>query len=106
MKQVKRLGMVVVTLFLPSLSFATTQVGASCPQKFIATVTNIVDVQAVAFPKVEIDFQIIQTLKGEQVSTKKIQILKDGPVQFKSGEVYTVESRENWLCSASLLSKT
>ncbi|MBC7539284.1 MAG: hypothetical protein H7281_10715 [Bacteriovorax sp.] len=112
MKQIKRLGMVafnmslVAITILGSLSaFGTTQIGVACPQKFIATVTNIEDVPAGAFPKVEVDFQVIQTLKGEQISSKKIQIVKDGPVQFKSGEIYTVESRENWLCSATLFSK-
>jgi hypothetical protein len=71
----------------------------------IATVTNIEDVESGTFPKVEVNFQIIQTLKGDQITSKKIQIVKGGPVQFKSGEIYTVESRENWLCSATLFSK-
>ena len=112
MKQTKRLGMVTFNIALlmisilgPISAFGTTQVGVACPQKFIATVTNIEDVQAGEFPKVEVDFQIIQTLKGDQISSKKIQIVKNGPVQFKSGEIYTVESRDNWLCSATLFSK-
>jgi hypothetical protein len=57
------------------------------------------------FPKVEVDFQIIQTLKGEKILSKKIQVVKDGPVKFKSGEIYTVESNKIWLCSATLFSK-
>ncbi|MFA6238801.1 MAG: hypothetical protein WC635_15805 [Bacteriovorax sp.] len=112
MKQLKRLGMVALNISLLSVSilgplsaFGTTQVGFACPQKFIATVTDVEDVQSGAFPKVEVNFQVIQTLKGDQVSSKKIQIVKDGPMQFKSGEIYTVESRENWLCSATLFSK-
>lgn len=113
MKQTKRLGMIarslsllVMTILGASVSaFGTTQVGVACPQKFIATVINIEDVQAGAFPKVEVNFQVIQTLKGDKISSKKIQIVKNGPVQFKSGEIYTVESRENWLCSATLFSK-
>jgi len=95
----------VLTAMFISPAFGTTQFGASCPQKFIATVTNVEDVQSGLFPKVEVDFQVIQTLKGEQISSKKIQIVRDGPVHFKSGEIYTVESRENWLCSATLFSK-
>ncbi|MGZ3787980.1 MAG: hypothetical protein ACXVLQ_05620 [Bacteriovorax sp.] len=112
MKLFTRLGkvalsnsLVVITILGPMSAFGTTQVGAACPEKFIATVTNVEDVQAGTFPKVEVDFQVIQTLKGGQISSKKIQIVKDGPVQFKSGEIYTVESRENWLCSATLFSK-
>ena len=108
----KRLGKVtinisllVITILAPVSAYSTTQFGVACPQKFIATVTNIEDVSAGAFPKVEVDFQVIQTLKGDQISSKKIQIVKNGPVQFKSGEIYTVESRENWLCSATLFSK-
>lgn len=112
MKQTKRLriiafkiSLVALTILGPVTAFSTSQVGIACPQKFIATVTSIEDVRTGAFPKVEVDFQVIQTLKGDQVTSKKIQIVKDGPVQFKSGETYTVESRENWLCSATLFSK-
>ncbi|MDO9182176.1 MAG: hypothetical protein Q7U04_07195 [Bacteriovorax sp.] len=112
MKQTEKLGMVVfkigfiaIAILSPLQIFATTQTGVSCPQKFIATVTNIADVEAGAFPKIEVDFQVIQNLKGDQITSKKIQIVKDGPIQFKSGEIYTVESRENWLCSATLFSK-
>jgi hypothetical protein len=106
MKQATGLRLVAISILLISaFANATTQVGAACPQKFIATVTNIENVQSGAFPKVEINFQIIQTLKGEEVTSKKIQIVKDGPLQFKNGEVYTVESRESWLCSASLFTK-
>ena len=112
MKQMKRLGMVAlnfsliaITVLSPLKASATTQVGAACPQKFIATVTDIEDVESGEFPNVEVNFQVIQNLRGDQISSKKIQIVKDGPVQFKSGEIYTVESRENWLCSATLFSK-
>lgn len=112
MKQLNRLGSVTFNLSLaamiilgPATALATSQVGSSCPQKYIATVTNVEDVPAGAFPKVEVDFQIIQTLKGNEITTKKIQIVKDGPLKFKSGEIYTVESRDNWLCSATLFSK-
>lgn len=112
MKQMKRLGMVAlnfslvaITILSPLKASSTTQIGAACPQKFIATVTDIEDVEAGEFPKVEVNFQVIQNLKGDQISSKKIQIVKDGPVKFKSGEIYTVESRENWLCSATLFSK-
>ena len=112
MKQMKRLGKVALNMSLvaiaivgPTSAVGTTQVGVACPQKFIATVTNIEDVQFGTFPKVEVNFQVIQTLRGDQFASKKIQIVKDGPIQFKSGEVYTVESRENWLCSATVFSK-
>jgi hypothetical protein len=112
MKQMKRLRMVALNTSLaaiailgPKSACATTQIGVACPQKFIATVTSVEDVQTGIFPKVEVNFQVIQTLQGEQFTSKKIQIVKDGPVQFKSGEIYTVESRESWLCSATLFSK-
>lgn len=112
MKQTKRLGIVTISTLLtlslalmPTKLLATSQMGATCPQKYIATVTNVEDVPAATFPKVEVAFQIIQTLKGDSAIYKKIQIVKDGPIQFKSGEIYTVESRENWLCAATLFSK-
>ncbi len=102
---VSLLSLVVITIVGPMSAFGTTQFGVACPQKFIATVTNMTELESGSFPKVEVDFQVIQTLKGDEISSKKIQIVKDGPVQFKSGEIYTVESRENWLCSATLFSK-
>ena len=112
MKQTKGLGLValnislaVFTILGPVTAFGTTQFGVSCPQKFIATVTDVEDVQSGMFPKVEVSFQVIQNLKGNEISSKKIQVVKDGPVQFKSGEIYTVESRDEWLCSATLFSK-
>ena len=78
----------------------------ACPEKYIATVTNVEDVQSsTAIQKVEVDFQIIQTLKGDSVVSKKLQIAKDGPIQFKSGEIYTLEANNAWLCSATAFSK-
>jgi hypothetical protein len=112
MKQTKRLGMVVAALsvIVGSMGMqdahSTSTFNLACPEKFIATVTNVEDVQAAStFPKVEVDFQVIQTLKGEKHLSKKIQVVKDGPVKFKSGEIYTVESNDVWLCSATLFSK-
>ena len=53
MKQTNRLGKVALKMSLITMTVlgtlsvsATTQVGVTCPQKFIATVTNIEDVQA------------------------------------------------------------
>ncbi len=112
MKQKLRLGLVAkkisltITLFFLSTSlYATSQTGSPCPEKFIATVTNVEDVQSENFPKIEINFQVIQTLKGNDLASKKIQIIKGGPIDFKSGETYTVEFRDRWLCSATLLTK-
>ena len=86
---------------------STSTFNHACPEKFIATVTNVEDVEnsSTPFPKVEVDFQIIQTLKGDKLLSKKIQVVKDGPVKFKSGEIYTVESNDIWLCSATLFTK-
>jgi hypothetical protein len=112
MKQITKLKVVALSIPLYAITFllsvpalATSVFGSSCPQKFIATVTNVEEVQAGAFPKVEVDFQVIQNLKGDQISSKKIQIVKNGPIEFKSGEIYTIESRDGWLCSATTLSK-
>lgn len=112
MKQVLRLGKVAVTLIGLAGSFgahnaqATSAFNLACPEKYIATVTNVEEVESSStFPKVEVDFQIIQTLKGEKVLSKKIQVVKDGPVKFKSGEIYTLEANDIWLCSATVFSK-
>lgn len=111
MKQIIRLGKVTITLLGLTASLALPKATAmsafnlSCPEKYIATVTNVEDVASSTFPKVEVDFQIIQTLKGEKILSKKMQVVKDGPVQFKSGEIYTLEARDQWLCSAAVFSK-
>lgn len=113
MKQFIGLGKVTITIFGLSLIMgvqdvhATSALNLACPEKYIATVTNVEDVasSSSAFPKVEVDFQIIQTLKGESVLSKKIQVVKDGPVKFKSGEIYTLEANQVWLCSATIFSK-
>lgn len=111
MKQIIRLGKVTITLFgltaslAPPKATAMSTFNLSCPEKYIATVTNVEDVASSTFPKVEVDFQIIQTLKGEKILSKKMQVVKDGPVQFKSGEIYTLEVRDQWLCSAAVFSK-
>lgn len=103
MKQLQRLGMVgfLVGLFSSPL-YSTTQIGWTCPEKFIGTVINVEDVVAATYPKVEISFQVIQTLKGTESATRKIQLVKNGPVEFKNGEIYTVEMRDAWLCTAEI----
>lgn len=103
MKRLRRLGMVgiLVGLFSSPL-YSTTQIGWSCPEKFIGTVVNVEDVVASTYPKVEVSFQVIQTLKGAESATRKIQLVKNGPVEFKNGEIYTVEMRDAWLCTAEI----
>lgn len=112
MKQIIGLGKVTITTFGLAMILgvqtaqATTAYNLSCPEKYIATVTNVEDVDSsAALQKIEVDFQIIQTLKGEEIRSKKIQIVKDGPVKFKSGEIYTLEANNAWLCSATVFSK-
>ncbi len=112
MKQIIRPGKVTITLLVglfiilgAQSAQAMSALNQSCPEKYIATVTNVEDVASSTFPKVEVDFQIIQTLKGEKILSKKIQVVKDGPVQFKDGEIYTLEANNQWLCSAAVFTK-
>ena len=100
----KRPWIVVVLVGLFSLPlYATSQIGLACPEKFIGTVINVEDLEASVFPKVEISFQVIQTLKGVETATlRKIQLVKNGPLNFKNGATYTVEMRDAWLCNAEL----
>lgn len=110
MKQVSGLGMVIIfglgLIIGVQDAHSMTAFNLACPEKYIATVTNVEELDAKALvPKVEVDFQIIQTLKGSDVVSKKIQVAKDGPVQFKSGEIYTLEANDVWLCSATVFSK-
>ena len=71
------LNFFVLVFFIPKDGKSTTQIAGSCPQKFIATVTNIEDVEAGSFPKVEVSFLVIQNLYGDQISSKKIKVVKD-----------------------------
>ena len=110
MKQITRLGKVIVFGLAISMTVQEAQsmsaFNLACPEKYIATVTNVEEIDSKALvPKVEVDFQIIQTLKGDSIVSKKMQVAKDGPVQFKSGEIYTVEANDAWLCSATSFSK-
>ncbi|MBC7428059.1 MAG: hypothetical protein H7336_05580 [Bacteriovorax sp.] len=111
MKHLNRLGLVAITLlglagiFCANKAQAMSAMNLACPEKYIATVTSVEDVASSTFPKVEVDFQIIQTLKGEKISSKKMLVVKGGPVEFKSGEIYTFEANDQWLCSASVFSK-
>lgn len=103
MKHIQRLGLVgfLVGIFSSTL-YATTQIGFACPEKFIGTVTNVEDIVASTYPKVEVSFQVIQTLKGSVETIRKIQLVKNGPLNFKNGEIYTVEMRNAWLCTAEV----
>jgi len=94
----------LLILFSP-LSIATTRFSLSCPNKFIGTVTNVEDMQSSGFAKVEVNFQVIQKIKGDSFTSKKIQVVKDGPIEFKTGETYTIETRDEWLCDATLLTQ-
>lgn len=101
----KKSALFLTFLILTSTAKANASFAFSCPNKFIATVTNVEDLQNVGFPKVEVNFQVIQSLKGDTFESKKIQVVKDGPIEFKTGQTYTVETRDNWLCNASVLSQ-
>ena len=102
MKQVLRLGMVMIFGMVMRDAYSMSALNQACPEKYIASVSTVEDVHSKALvPKVEVDFQIIETLKGDKISSKKMQIAKDGPIQFKRGETYTLEVNDLWLCSAT-----
>jgi endonuclease YncB( thermonuclease family) len=107
MEQMKKLKWLIVLVgFVSFSSQATSRFSLSCPSKFIGTVTSVTDVDSSTFQKVEVSFSVVQIVKGDTFETKKIQVIKDGPVDFKAGQTYTVETRDALLCDASLLSST
>jgi hypothetical protein len=107
MKQINKLVIgYSISLFISSHSFATSQFAFTCPNKFIATVVNVEEIQSNSFPKVEVSLQVIQKIKGDSFDTKKIQVVKDGPIEFKTGQTYTLETRDNWLCNAAVLTSS
>ena len=106
MKQMKKLGIMMILGLIMQDARSMSALNQACPEKYIATVTDVNEINSHALvPKVEVDFQIIQTLKGEKIISKKMQIAKDGPIQFKNGEIYTLEVNDVWLCSATAFSK-
>ncbi len=96
---------VIVFTFNSNYSHAISNFSYICPDKFNAKVESIKEIESQNFPKVEVVFSVKENLKGQKFSTKTIEVIKDGPVQFKTGEVYTIDSKEKWLCDAKLISK-
>ena len=105
MKQLTRLGMIMIFGLNVQDAYSMSALNQACPEKYIASVSSVEEVHSKALvPKVEIDFKIIETLKGDKIISKKMQIAKDGPIQFKKGETYTLEANNQWLCSATTFS--
>ena len=105
MKQGTKLGIMMILGLIMQDAQSMSALNQACPEKYIATVTNVFEIHSQALvPKVEVDFQIIKTLKGDKILSKKMQVAKDGPIQFKSGESYTLEVNDVWLCSATVFS--
>ena len=106
MKQMTKLGIMMILGLIMQDAQSMSALNQACPEKYIATVTNVNEINSQALvPKVEVEFQVIQTLKGEKIISKKMQVAKDGPIQFKNGEIYTLEVNDIWLCSATVFSK-
>jgi hypothetical protein len=100
---------VTVLFFLPfafliDRAQATMQSPLSCPTKFVGLVEDIKEIESTGFQKIEVSFKVLQNLKGETFASKKIQIVKDGPVEFKNGKTYQVETRDQWLCKVGVVS--
>ena len=105
MKQMTMIGMIISFGMIIQEAKAMSALNQSCSEKYIVKVTNVEEIESKALvQKVEVDFQIIQTLKGDKIISKKMQIAKDGPIQFKKGETYTLEANNQWLCSATTFS--
>lgn len=82
-----------------------------CPKLFVGTVTEVAKAEAPLFSKqalgrlkkVDVYFQVKETVRGNIKDTVMIQTLKNGPVVFQEGEQYEVEMRGNYICSAKPL---
>lgn len=106
MKQAMLTKLVLIFFsFNSNTSFAISNFSFICPDKFQAKVESIQEVESTHFPKVEVTFAVTENFKGQKFNSKKIEVIKDGPVQFKTGEIYTIDSRDKWLCDAKLISK-
>lgn len=86
-------------LALPLTLHANTVTTSNCPEKYIGTVKKITDTDLYSLiPKIEVEFEITETLKGESVSLKTFKVVKDGPSEFKVGKSYEVNSNAKFLC--------
>lgn len=89
-----------MTLSISSAVFATSTLNLACQDRYLASVKQIKNIQTnTSYPKLEIEFDVLKTLKGEQTQSKIIQVIQDGPDKFVVGTTYLLETNDNWLCS-------
>ena len=106
MKQMTKLGIMMILGLIMQDAQSMSALNQACPEKYIATVTNVNEINSQALvPKVEVEFQVIQTLKGEKIISKKMKVAKDVFNDTATTEIYTLEVNDIWLCSATVFSK-
>lgn len=100
----KKLALVIFTLSHTVSVYATSTLNQSCQEKYLASVKNIKTLEGnLTYPKIEVEFEIQKTLKGEEIQSKTIQVVRDGPDKFSVGTTYLLETNDKWLCSIKTL---
>ena len=98
--------MVGLTLGAPALGMTSLSIAKiQCPDKFVGTVAKIEESIGPenANSKINVSFQVEQTLKGSPGRAPEISVLKFGPYRFIRGETFEIELRDNFICSVKKL---
>jgi hypothetical protein len=84
-----------------STSQASLGLKAKCPDKFVGTVTKVIDSKApfTSFEKLDVLFKVQEKILGDVGDVETIKILKHGPHLFSLGDKYEVALRNHFICS-------
>lgn len=101
MKNISPFLITLTLLALPISVYANTVTTSNCPEKYVGTVKKVTDTDLYSqIPKIEVEFEITETLKGQVLNTKTLKVVKDGPFEFKVGKRYEVDSNGKFLCAS------
>lgn len=85
---------------------ATVAFNLPCSEKYIAKVSQVLEKDNIeSVKKIEVHFDILEVKKGHGAASVSVEIIKNGPMQFKKDEIYSLELNNGWFCSASLVTK-
>jgi hypothetical protein len=93
----------VVLFFLSTISFASSfNPDSVCPTKVSAKVIAVEEIEAPfsSLPKNRINFEVLEVIQSQDDIGKNLtlEVVRNGPVNFVSGEVYTISLRNGYLC--------
>lgn len=88
------------TLFLHY--FFLTNFNVASIDGFVGEVKQIKETSTGLFPNAEISFEVSEFLHGNWIKEKRVvHVVRNRPIKFKIGKIYTVKTHKDWLCSYS-----